>query len=77
MTVHAVGVDETTVAHVDHVQAEGAEHPISAGAPTRANVASTLRHVAVSGERFAWLLPILEAPTSHHADQHANPTNNL
>ena len=59
------------VAHVDHVQAGGIEHLISAGAPGRTDAASTLRHVGVSGRTVAWSLPILEAPTPTSPDRHA------
>src|SRR5665647_445574 len=61
-----VSADPDHVRWVDTGQAKGLRHrdlqdrnvvrghlQLSAGAPTRANVASTLRHVAVSGERFA------------------------
>jgi hypothetical protein len=65
------------VAHVDHVQAGDVEHLISAGAPGRADTATALRHVGVSRERFAWSLPILEAPTLLRGHHHADPAVDL
>lgn len=59
------------VLHIDHVQAGGIEHLISAGAPGRTDAASTLRHVGASGDKSAWSLLILEAPTPTPADRHA------
>ena len=65
------------VMDIDHVQAGGVEHLISAGAPGRTEAASTIRHVGVCRERTAWSLPILEASTLPACDHDADTTADL
>jgi hypothetical protein len=59
------------MADIDHMQAGGVEHLISAGAPRRTAATSTIQHVGVSEHQSTWPLLILEAPAPAPRTGHA------